>query len=655
MKKQPTIKILVGYHKPAALLKSDILVPIHLGRAVARDVSKDGIMDEKDYRWMVNNMIGDDTGKNISHLNREFCELTALYWAWKNYNLLGNPDYVGFMHYRRQFVFNSLLINTIKPDAFNLIKIRNIGKNDLSELGLNKNVITEILRDVDCIYSYNQRKETPQEYRKNHWASPFKDYLLCLKLLEEQYPSFCEISREYNSGKRHFWSQMFILSREDFFGYCEWLFNILFELHHKINYTGYNVDQRRSVAYCAESLNGIYALYLEKEKHKFLKSSPIAFIQNTNLPIKIDKLENGSIPIVFSADKNYYLYLGVAIQSIIENKKAGTKYDIIILETDLNNFQKEKLEKLSQNDVSVRVVDITDVVEKYKIHRFMTINHIKEAAYSRLLVGEILENYHKAIYLDCDLVVLTDLSEIYNIDLSNKCAAVVKDYLVADIFTRGREFVKYMKDVLKVDDASMYFNSGVLVFNLDLMRERKMQNKLLSVAEINNKWFHDQNVLNSVFYNDVVYMDGSYNVNYHLIFDAVKHLPVFPRSDWEKYLLELKNPKILHFTSGYKPWKQPDLPNADYFWYYARRCPFYEEILYKNIIEQKKETGKEITKGDAVPVAIVKDALQYSSIRMKYYRYLFLSKITLGKMRKHYQDKKREYRNRLQTVHRFMN
>ena len=58
-------------------------------------------MSEKDYQWMLDNMIGDDTGDNISELNRNFNELTAIYWAWKNYDKLGNPDYIGLAHYRR--------------------------------------------------------------------------------------------------------------------------------------------------------------------------------------------------------------------------------------------------------------------------------------------------------------------------------------------------------------------------------------------------------------------------------------------------------------------------------------------------------------------------------------------------------------------------
>ena len=105
-KKKPTVKILVGYHRPAVLLKDEVLTPIHLGRALATEASKDGSMSKEDYQWMLDNMIGDDTGENISEENRKYCELTALYWAWKNYDKLGNPDYIGFMQYRRHFIFD---------------------------------------------------------------------------------------------------------------------------------------------------------------------------------------------------------------------------------------------------------------------------------------------------------------------------------------------------------------------------------------------------------------------------------------------------------------------------------------------------------------------------------------------------------------------
>ena len=89
------LKLFISYKTRQKLLKNNILTPIQTGRAIA-----DEVFDE---------MVGDDTGENISKENPRYCELTAQYWVWKNYNKIGNPDYVGFMHNRRHFIFDSEL------------------------------------------------------------------------------------------------------------------------------------------------------------------------------------------------------------------------------------------------------------------------------------------------------------------------------------------------------------------------------------------------------------------------------------------------------------------------------------------------------------------------------------------------------------------
>lgn len=71
---------------------------IHLVRTLKEKETKDVKVLKEDYNWLIENMIGDDTGDNVYDKNREYCELTGIYWAWKNYDKLGNPDYIGFMH-----------------------------------------------------------------------------------------------------------------------------------------------------------------------------------------------------------------------------------------------------------------------------------------------------------------------------------------------------------------------------------------------------------------------------------------------------------------------------------------------------------------------------------------------------------------------------
>ena len=88
MQAAPVIKLFVSSHeKDVAFPDCPLIEPIQVGAALATEHFP--------------GMIGDDTGDNISELNRSFCELTAQYWAWKNCD----ADYYGFMHYRRYFLF----------------------------------------------------------------------------------------------------------------------------------------------------------------------------------------------------------------------------------------------------------------------------------------------------------------------------------------------------------------------------------------------------------------------------------------------------------------------------------------------------------------------------------------------------------------------
>lgn len=126
-KRRPLVKILVCYHKKDELFKNDILVPIHCGRKIAFENSKDGKITKEEYNWLLKNTIGDDTGENISELNREVNEWSAIYWAWKNYDKLQNPEYIGLCHYRRLLDFSKISGINFKKDAgYNVESLRKI-------------------------------------------------------------------------------------------------------------------------------------------------------------------------------------------------------------------------------------------------------------------------------------------------------------------------------------------------------------------------------------------------------------------------------------------------------------------------------------------------------------------------------------------------
>ena len=98
----PSVKILISYHKPDQLIKDDILTPINAGRSISINNSNPNLP------WLIENCIPDNSGDNISDKNLVYNEMTSIYWAWKNYNSIGNPDYIGHFHYRRHFIFKEM-------------------------------------------------------------------------------------------------------------------------------------------------------------------------------------------------------------------------------------------------------------------------------------------------------------------------------------------------------------------------------------------------------------------------------------------------------------------------------------------------------------------------------------------------------------------
>ncbi|MGN0017873.1 MAG: DUF4422 domain-containing protein [Candidatus Gastranaerophilaceae bacterium] len=253
-KNKNKIKILCCYHKKDRLFKNDIVVPIHVGRAIAKEQSKDGTLSEKDYQWMLKNMIGDDTGDNISHLNRKFCELTAIYWAWKNYDKLGNPDYIGLMHYRRLFNFSDKC--SFKNNYW-LLKQLKITPKDIP--------LTEDTIIMPKIFDSSKNL--------NMWN--FNIYNEQYKLSENYYPELFKQLQNFNKTHLNYFTNMFIMPKKIFFDYCNTLFSLCFNL-----LLEYNINdlKNRYFGYSCEYLTSFYVLSLVN-KYKIIEY-PVFTIHN---------------------------------------------------------------------------------------------------------------------------------------------------------------------------------------------------------------------------------------------------------------------------------------------------------------------------------------------------------------------------------------
>ena len=213
------VLIYIAAHKKFSVPNNDIYIPLHVGAEGKQDLG---------YTL-------DSIGDNISLKNPYFCELTGLYWIWKN----SNADYVGLVHYRR-FFYKSALSN-----------IKNI---------LNKDEIINILNKNDIILSqrgYTWGSSVRGQYEKKH----IKDDLdKCEKILKDKYPKYSIYFDKVFNGDFYCPFNMIICKKELFNDYCEWLFDILFELENEIDLSNRESYNARVYGFLSERLLNVWVL-----------------------------------------------------------------------------------------------------------------------------------------------------------------------------------------------------------------------------------------------------------------------------------------------------------------------------------------------------------------------------------------------------------
>ena len=167
------------------------------------------------------------------------------------------------------------------------------------------------------------------------------------------------------------------------------------------------------------------------------------------------------IPIFFAVDDKYVPFLAVTLQSLLNNASQENYYVIKILYTNMSEESKEKISKYTRENVNIEYVDLNYYIEKIK-EKLYTRDYFSMTTYFRLFISNLYPQYNKAIYLDCDIVLLKDIAELYNIDIGDNLLGAVPD----DIIQKNEVFQEYVEKVVGVANYKTYFNAGMLVYNI---------------------------------------------------------------------------------------------------------------------------------------------------------------------------------------------
>lgn len=263
------------------------------------------------------------------------------------------------------------------------------------------------------------------------------------------------------------------------------------------------------------------------------------------------------IPIFFAVDNGYIPFLAVTLQSLIDNSSDKYHYSIKVLHVNVTSENKNAILKYQRKNVDIEFVDLTYYLEKVK-DKLYTRDYFTATTYFRLFISDLYPHYNKAIYLDCDIVVLGDIAELYNTDLGNNLVAAAPD----DIIQCNEEFQEYVEKVVGVSDYRRYFNAGVLVMNLDQLRKFKFQEKFLYLlSTVKFAAIQDQDYLNRLCKGRVKLVSVGWN-----------------RMPMSTIRINPDDIKLIHYNYVYKPWHYDNIIYQDYFWKYAEKTEFIDFI-----------------------------------------------------------------------------
>lgn len=261
------------------------------------------------------------------------------------------------------------------------------------------------------------------------------------------------------------------------------------------------------------------------------------------------------IPIFFSTDDNYIPYLDIAISSLIENASKEYKYRITVLHTGLLEENIQKITQNAKERFAIDFVDISDDVGKIQ-SKLKNVYHFSIVTYYRLFIASLFPKYDKVLYLDCDIVVLGDIAELYNTDIGNNILGAAPENFIRST----REFRIYTRRALGLDPDT-YVNAGILLMNLAEFRRERVEERFIDLITR-----YDFDLLDP----DQAYLNYLCRDKIYLLPDSWNKEPM-PRVREEE-----KN--IVHYALYKKPWQYDDVIYGEYFWDYARRSPFYKEI-----------------------------------------------------------------------------
>lgn len=288
---------------------------------------------------------------------------------------------------------------------------------------------------------------------------------------------------------------------------------------------------------------------------------------------------------MYTCDDNYVWLMSISTISLFENNKKIEELKVYLLGENISWENKNELKKIG--DKYEREIEVIDV-PKLNIPASLVSVRWPLSAFTRLFSGQILpDDVDKILYLDCDTIILGDISELDNIQFNGNIIMGVKDCISGTY-----------KENVGLDKNSPYINAGVILFDMNALKNIAINEKIEAYMNKYIKFINyaDQDILNGIFKGYIGELNPKFDVmtiDVVYTYEEIKKLRrptnFYKKIEWEA---AISNPAIIHYTTNMKvirPWfSNTDHPMANDFKKYMAMSSWKDKKLTEMVFDSKE-------------------------------------------------------------------
>jgi len=508
------IEIFVACHKPSVLPKNDYFVPIHVGAA------KSKILMEK--------MLRDDQGENISEKNPQYCEMTAQYWAWKH----SNADYIGLCHYRRFLSFSDKEFDNLTADNRGHVAIPILSETTLMKYGLEDKIALEkYITDNDIIVPKAQdlsKVYTPLGWQPTvlkHWLAHdralinVEDLNTMFEIVKANYPQIYHSMKEYLDGKYFYGFNTFVMRRDLFNEMCTFEFDVLAKLEQKVDISNYNQQLSRIYGFMGEILFSSFVHYIKNSRSDVkVKECQMLFFDQTDPVSEIIPRSKDSIKIVIDLLNVPTFLLATVLHSLLQNTTSDREYEIVVLGERFDSYMKKFFGTWCLDNPKITLLFKSVVNFSVNVKEMLPTVNINLSMYSSLFLAWLLPAWDKCLYLKWNTLIEKPIDEYYDhvFEMGKTFTAVYDVYFQGRLNTFKKDDFIYNSEKLGLKNVFTVYNPDVLFVNLKKQRLcydfKVVINDILELFSVEkNRRPTEVELFNILYSNDIAVMKQEMN------------------------------------------------------------------------------------------------------------------------------------------------